>query len=108
MYPFNMLNIDVLAPMPSPSVMMAMRVKPGVRRSDLMAKRMSPRMGRPTAQPPIRCPVDPREDLIMTSSSADRLADSVPGPATGTIAAQAPHDRSHLSAPGTQRPRIGT
>src|SRR5712672_3119215 len=39
-----MLNADVLAPMPSPSVTMAIRAKPGERRSDLMANRKSPRM----------------------------------------------------------------
>src|SRR5882672_4805045 len=38
-----MLNIDVFAPIPSPRVMMATRVKPGERRRSLMAMRTSRR-----------------------------------------------------------------
>jgi hypothetical protein len=41
MYPLMTLNIDVLVPMPSPSVMTATKTKPGERRSDRTAKRRS-------------------------------------------------------------------
>ncbi len=58
-----MLNIDVLAPMPSPSVTTAMKVKPGERRSDWVAKRRS----------------------FMTFSSNREYADLAPGVALGHI-----------------------
>src|SRR5438034_128817 len=85
MYPLSMLNIDVLAPMPSPSVMTAMRVKPGERLSDLRAKRRSPRMASPATQLPMRCPVHKPDGSFMAFSSAHREADIVPGSLAGHI-----------------------
>src|SRR5712691_3190979 len=90
MYPLRTLNIDVLAPMPSPSVMMAMRVKPGERRSDLMAKRTSFMAFQ--LRPP-QCRHRARLRRWPTSRCRARLC----------AQAWALHDGSRLSAPDTQR-----
>src|SRR3989442_9969706 len=95
-----MLNIDVLAPIPSPSVITAMRVKPGVRHSDLMAKRRSRKMTSPALTRTL--PIQP-EDSFMAISSAHPLADIVPGSAAARSLAWALHGSSHLSAPDTRR-----
>src|SRR2546427_2251413 len=106
MYPLRTLNIDVWAPMRSRSVMMAMRVKPGERRSDLMAKRTSLRMAT------FRCRVHQPESSFIAFQLARlqcrhraKLCRGATSHSRARLCAQAwaLHDGSRLSAPDTQR-----